>query len=124
MTILTVRHVTAYSYRRRVAFGQHRMMFRPRDSYDQRLIDSRLAITPEPVNVRWIHDPFGNCVALAQFNTRACELRFESEIRVEHYPWNLPDLQTEPRAKTYPFVYSAEDAGFASVNFACVPRSE
>ena len=109
MTILTVRHVTAYSYRRRVAFGQHRMMFRPRDSYDQRLIDSRLAITPEPVSIRWIHDPFGNCVALAQFNTRACELRFESTIRVEHYPWNLPDLQTEPRAKTYPFVYGADE---------------
>ena len=46
MTILTVRHVTTYRYRRPVAFGEHRMMFRPRDSYDQRLIDSRLLITP------------------------------------------------------------------------------
>ena len=43
MTILTVRHVTTYRYRRPVAFGEHRMMFRPRDSYDQRLIDSRLS---------------------------------------------------------------------------------
>src|SRR5436309_1401410 len=65
MAILTVRHVTTYRYRRPVAFGEHRMMFRPRDSYDQRLIDSRLLITPEPVRVHWIHDPFGNCVALA-----------------------------------------------------------
>jgi hypothetical protein len=37
MTILTVRHVTTYRYRRPVALGDHRMMFRPRDSYDQRL---------------------------------------------------------------------------------------
>ena len=49
MTILTVRHVTTYRYRRPVALGEHRMMFRPRDSYDQRLIESRLVITPEPV---------------------------------------------------------------------------
>src|ERR1700730_18579684 len=109
MTILTVRHVTIYRYRRPVAFGEHRMMFRPRDSYDQRLIDSRLLITPEPANLRWIHDPFGNCVALARFNTRASELRFESTIRVKHYPWNVPDFQTEPQAKTYPFAYDPDE---------------
>src|SRR6516162_2908647 len=109
MTILTVRHVTVYRYRQPVAFGEHRMMFRPRDSYDQRLIDSRLVITPEPVGIRWIHDPFGNCVAFARFETAACELRFESTIRVEHYTSNVPDFQTEPRAKTYPFIYSADE---------------
>ena len=37
MTILSVRHVTTYRYSRPVAFGEHRMMFRPRDSYDQKL---------------------------------------------------------------------------------------
>ena len=109
MTILRVRHVTTYRYRRPVAFGEHRMMFRPRDSYDQRLIDSRLLITPEPASLRWIHDPFGNCVALARFNTRASELRFESTIRVKHYPWNVPDFQTEPQAKTYPFAYDPDE---------------
>ena len=66
MTILTVRHVTTYRYRRPVALGDHRMMFRPRDSYDQRLIESRLVITPEPVRVDWIHDSFGNCVAISR----------------------------------------------------------
>ena len=94
MTILTVRHVTTYRYRRPVALGEHRMMFRPRDSYDQRLIDSRLLITPEPVHIHWIHDPFGNCVALARFKSRASELRFESTIRVDHYSGQragLPD---------------------------------
>jgi transglutaminase-like putative cysteine protease len=109
MTILTVRHVTTYRYRRPVAFGEHRMMFRPRDSYDQRLIDSSLLITPEPVSIHWIHDPFGNCVALARFKRRASELRFESRIRVDHYPSNLPDFQTDPQAKTYPFAYSPDE---------------
>ena len=109
MTILTVRHVTTYRYRRPIAFGDHRMMFRPRDSYDQRLIDSRLRITPQPAHIHWIHDPFGNCVALARFKTRASELRFESTIRVDHYPDNVPDFRTEPRAQTYPFVYDSEE---------------
>ncbi|MEI9904002.1 MAG: transglutaminase N-terminal domain-containing protein [Asticcacaulis sp.] len=39
MAILRVHHVTTYSYRRPVGFGQHRLMFRPRDSYDQRLLE-------------------------------------------------------------------------------------
>jgi transglutaminase-like putative cysteine protease len=109
MTILTVRHVTTYRYRRPVASGDHRMMFRPRDSYDQRLIESRLVITPQPVRIHWIHDPFGNCVAIARFKGRASELRFESTIRVDHYPDNVPDFQTDPRAMAYPFVYDSKE---------------
>ena len=38
MTLLTVRHVTTYNYKRDVGFGEHRIMFRPRDSFDQRLL--------------------------------------------------------------------------------------
>ena len=32
MPTLTIRHVTTYRYRQPVAFGEHRMMLRPRDS--------------------------------------------------------------------------------------------
>ena len=108
MTILTVRHVTTYRYRRPVAFGEHRMMFRPRDSYDQRLVDSRLRSRRRRATSTG-SDPFGNCVALARFKSRTSELRFESTIRVDHYPDNVPDFQTDPRAKTYPFVYNADE---------------
>ena len=31
MPIFVIRHVTTYHYRRPVAFGEHRMMLRPRD---------------------------------------------------------------------------------------------
>ena len=105
MTILTVRHVTTYRYRRPVALGEHRMMFRPRDSYDQRLIESLLVITPEPVRMHWIHDPFGNCVAIARFKARASELRFESTIRVDHFPDNVPDFQTESYGPNFPDLF-------------------
>ena len=47
MPILTIRHVTTYHYRQPVAFGEHRMMLRPRDDGDQRVLESELEITPE-----------------------------------------------------------------------------
>jgi transglutaminase-like putative cysteine protease len=109
MTIFSVRHVTTYRYRQPVSFGEHRMMFRPRDSYDQRLIEAKLSITPDPAYLRWMHDVFGNCVATAGFTGRCCELRFESEICLEHSPWNTPDFQIEEYAKTYPFSYGPEE---------------
>jgi hypothetical protein len=71
MTILTVRHITTYRYKQPVCFGEHRMMLRPRESYDQRLLELRLEITPKPTNLRWIRDVFGNHVAIARFASRA-----------------------------------------------------
>src|SRR6478736_5345183 len=109
MTILSVRHVTTYRYKRPVSFGEHRIMFRPRDSYDQRLIKADIEITPYQGSLRWIHDVFGNCVALARFITPASELRFETNITLDHVPANTPDFQMEDYARTYPFSYSAEE---------------
>ncbi len=109
MPILTVRHVTTYRYRQPVAFGEHRMMFRPREGHDQRILDVRLDIDPAPVSIRWLHDVFGNSVALARFSGRAKELRFESVVRLDHSPLQALDFQIEEHAGTYPFAYSVED---------------
>lgn len=109
MTILTVRHVTVYRYRVPVGFGDHRMMFRPRDGYDQKVLEEALTIIPEPTQIRWLHDVFGNSVALASFDARAEELLFTSNIRLEHRPSNLADLQIEPEATAYPFSYSEDE---------------
>ena len=70
MTVYTVRHVTTYRYSRPVGFGEHRLMLRPRDSYDQRLLDSQLTIEPRPAELRWLHDVFGNCVTVASFDIK------------------------------------------------------
>ena len=109
MTILTIRHVTVYRYRVPVGFGAHRMMFRPRDGYDQKVLDETLTIVPEPTQVRWLHDVFGNFVAVASFDARADELSIASNIRLEHTPSNLPDLQIEPEATAYPISYSEDE---------------
>ena len=46
MPILTIRHVTAYHYRKPVAFGEHRIMLRPRNDEDQKVLESELEIAP------------------------------------------------------------------------------
>ena len=109
MSILSVKHLTRYEYRVPVRFGEHRMMFRPRDSYDQRLISSGLTITPEPKRIRWFHDVFGNCVAVAEFAAEASSLTFDMSIVLNHTPSNAPDFVIEDYARTYPFAYGAEE---------------
>lgn len=94
MQALTIRHRTSYRYRRPVAFGEHRMMLRPRDSRDQRIIAARLEITPEPANLRLVRDAFGNHVAIAEFDARASTLDFESVVSVQRSP--LPVLHIDP----------------------------
>jgi transglutaminase-like putative cysteine protease len=110
MTILNVRHRTTYTYRQPVGFGEHRLMSRPRDSHDLRLIDTTLVITPVPSAIRWMHDVFGNSIAIASFSTSAAQLVFESAFRAEHYPVPPQAILLEPYAETFPFSYSAEDA--------------
>ena len=109
MHLLTVRHITTYRYKQPVAFGEHRMMLRPRDSYDQKLIEEKLVITPEPSELRWVHDVFGNCVALARFSGRADQLRVDSTIRLDHSATNVLDFQLAEYARQYPFSYGAEE---------------
>jgi transglutaminase-like putative cysteine protease len=111
MTILSVRHMTRYRYRQPVALGEHRMMFRPRESYDQRLIEANLIITPKPVSLRYFHDVFGNTIGLATFKGRTRELSFESFFTLEHLPdETLDNLASSDRSlNAFPFTYPAED---------------
>ena len=109
MRLLTVRHVTIYRYSEPVGLGEHRMMFRPRESHDLRLIKTRLNIMPKPKHLRWLHDVFDNSVAVATFSGRTSELRFESTVTLEHVETALPDYALDPDAKTYPFAYPSDD---------------
>jgi transglutaminase-like putative cysteine protease len=109
MPILTVRHVTTYHYKQPVAFGEHRMMLRPRDDNDQKVLESELEITPEPTQLTWTQDIFGNHIAAARFADRASELRFESTICVDHAPAGFRAADIADFARTHPFAYAAED---------------
>ena len=108
MPVLTVRHATTYHYRQPVAFGEHRMMLRPRDDDDQRVLESELKITPEPSQLSWTRDMFDNHVAIARFADRASELRFESTIRLDHAPADFGAASIANFARTHPFAPAVE----------------
>jgi transglutaminase-like putative cysteine protease len=109
MSFLTVSHSTVYHYREPVGLGEHRMMFRPRASHDLRLLRTRLVITPQPAELRWLHDPFDNSVAVATFEGATSELRFESTVTLEHFENSALEYPLEDYAQTYPFRYADED---------------
>ncbi len=109
MPLLTIRHVTEYTYRQPVSFGEHRIMMRPRESFDQRLVEVRLDIDPAPVELRWLHDVFGNSVAIASFDRRASGLRVSSEVILDHTPLSQAQVDVEEYARLFPFTYSSED---------------
>jgi transglutaminase-like putative cysteine protease len=108
VTILNVRHTTIYRYSRPVVLGDHRLMLRPRDSHDLRLIKTNLTFTPA-ATVRWLYDVFGNSVAVASFSEPSAELRIESSLLLESYASERPPFQITPQALSYPFIYSADD---------------
>jgi transglutaminase-like putative cysteine protease len=109
MSILSIKHVTSYRYLRPVALGEHRMMLRPRDDDDQRLLQSDLEITPKPRELAWGRDGFGNHVAIAHFADRSDELRFVSTVHLEYAPNGFHEGNIEDYARIYPFSYIAED---------------
>ena len=95
MKHLTVRHATTYRYDAPVTFGQHRLMLRPRDSHDLRLVGAELSISPHGT-LRWMHDVFGNSVAVIDFAEPAAEL---IEPMVAHSAdWFVPLPTVEPVA--------------------------
>jgi len=109
MRLLTVRHVTIYHYSEPVQLGEHRMMFRPRESHDLRLVKTSLEILPRPANLRWLHDVFDNSVAIATFGDMTSELRFDSTVTLEHLETPLPDYALEVGAQTHPLRYPDDE---------------
>jgi transglutaminase-like putative cysteine protease len=109
MPRLTIHHKTVYRYTHPVAFGEHRSMLRPRDSHDLRVIAYDLRIVPEPMSLRWIHDVFGNSVAIATFDERADTLSITSTATVEHNPAEEFALTPDDPAYFYPFLYDDEE---------------
>jgi transglutaminase-like putative cysteine protease len=102
---LRIRHATTYRYAGPVQFGPHRLMLRPRDSFDLRVVDTSLAIAPQ-ARLRWMHDAYGNSVAVANFNGPADKLDIVSELLIQRFGSALPRTEIEPTASVMQVVYS------------------
>lgn len=105
---LRIRHITTYRYRRPVKLGLHRLMLRPRESRDLRLICSDLSVTPAAV-VTWAEDVFGNAVATAAFQTTTDTLVIDSVAELELTAAPRPAFNIASSALSYPFRYSDDD---------------
>ena len=103
-----ITHTTVYRYKTPVTFGLHRVMFRPRDSHDLRVLATDLVVSPDAY-VRMIHDPHSNSVALVQPMGEARELRIVCSFTIEHLPTPIDELALEPAAEVLPFAYSLEE---------------
>jgi transglutaminase-like putative cysteine protease len=108
MTALNIHHKTTYRFHQPVSLGAHRLMLRPRESRDLRLMSHTLAITPDAA-LTWAHDVFGNAVAVATFATTTDTLVIESaaDILLNAAPWPVFDIAAS--ALSFPFRYSDDE---------------
>jgi transglutaminase-like putative cysteine protease len=103
-----INHTTLYRYREPVSFGEHRVMFRPRDSHDLRVLATDLVCSPE-AQIRMIQDPHSNSVALVQPLQPARELKLVCTFTIEHAAADGGELQLSPSALIFPFAYAVQE---------------
>ena len=110
MPLVNVVHKTEYRYSRPVRLTRHRLMLRPRDSHDLRLIDATLGVTPPTSRMRWAHDVQANSVLYVDFDDAETNLlRIVSTLELQHYPTGTDLLPLESAAQMFPFSYQVEE---------------
>ena len=108
MIALTIRHKTTYRYNKSVELGAHRLMLRPRESRELRLISSELIVKPE-ATVTWALDVSGNAVATATFAGTTDHLVIDSVVELELDASAWPVFDVAASAISYPFPYLSDD---------------
>ena len=108
MPLLNVSHRTEYRYAAPVALGPHRLMLRPRETNELRLLSFELELSPK-ASVAWAHDVAGNSIATAGFSGLTDVLVAESRMVVDLTAPAWPVFDIAATAQHYPFRYSNED---------------
>lgn len=108
MSRLRIRHLTTYAYGQAVEFQPHRLLLRPRESRDLRLLSNTITCNL-PSRFNWSQDVFGNAVASVSFSSRSDRLEIDSvsEVDLSANPWPVFDIAAS--AISYPFLYEADD---------------
>jgi transglutaminase-like putative cysteine protease len=108
LTSLETVHTTIYRYRHEVSLGSHKLILRPRETRDLRLISHRVTVTPE-ATVTWAQDIAGNAIATAMFGSRTDLLVIESRARLELTAPVWPVFPISASAIEYPFLHSEDE---------------
>ncbi|WP_337271514.1 transglutaminase family protein [Oryzifoliimicrobium ureilyticus] len=108
MPMLNIHHRTTYTFREKVSLSPHRLMLRPREGRELRLLSHEISISPE-AELSWSHDVFGNAIASATFQTSSDSLVVDSMATVDltAAPWPVFDIAVS--AINYPFLYIDSD---------------
>lgn len=119
MTNLHIHHETVYTYTKKVKFGQHRLVIRPREGHDLRVESMDLIVSPTPA-VRWIRDVFGNSIALLWFSQSSRELRIASKAvisRATPYAHRKHDKAPTPFPPVYDPLEGAVVAAYQQLSY-------
>lgn len=101
-------HHTEYRYHQPVTFGPHRVLMRPREGHDVRIVRSDIQLTPA-ADIRWIRDVESNSVAVLTFSQPADKLSLTAEIDVD-LTYDQPiECLIDPGAKQFPFQYAPDE---------------
>lgn len=113
MARITIVHSTQYTYRNPVGLTRHRLMLRPDDSHDLRLVEAKLEVDPKPSRIHWAHDVFDNSICFLEWpeELRTSRLSIVSTLDLIHHPDGAPApvYSLDPAAERFPFDYSADD---------------
>lgn len=121
MKNIRIQHSTTYHYSEPVNLLPHRLMIRPRDGHDIKLVSSTLEIKPDHV-VKWHRDIYGNSVATVSFNAPATELSILSDVVVSHYESEPLDFLVDQKALKFPFYFEpAERLDLIPYQVLCFP---
>lgn len=108
MIRLTIRHQTTYRYRKPVILHPHRLMLRPREAHDLRLLSFEVTITPD-ATLAWSRDVAGNTIATASFHAMTDRLSIGSRAEVELDAEQWPVFDIAASAIFFPFRYSDDE---------------
>lgn len=108
MPTLNIHHRTTYTFREKVSLSPHRLMLRPREGRELRLLSHEISISPE-AELTWSNDVFGNAIASATFQTPSDSLVVDSIATVDLTASAWPVFDIAASAINYPFLYSDDD---------------
>ncbi|MFO1249141.1 MAG: transglutaminase family protein [Alphaproteobacteria bacterium] len=108
MACFRIVHRTEYLYNQPVRLGAHRLMLRPRESHELKLLSHTITTTP-PSTISWAQDVFGNAIATATFDAPTDQLVIQSDASLEHSSAAWPIFPIAANAINYPFSYSPQE---------------
>ncbi len=116
---LRIRHETRYSYTRRVRFGPHRLVLRPREGHDLRVESMAVEVSPK-ADLIWTRDVFGNSIGTLDIRAAGKELVIVSNVvvtRTPPYAHRKHDTEVTPWPPAYDPLESAVVAAYQQLSY-------